>query len=135
MLGQILLDQGSANLSCKGPDSNYTIFSLAGGRVSVAAIQLGLYSRKADLPRQPIANRLGSAALTFYLTGAQRDLALGPKFADCHSSDWAKKKACIPRLYQLIALPQSNLRPEIKGAKFISSKTIRSTECPYPKPS
>lgn len=96
MLGQILLDQGSANLSCKGPDSNYTIFSLAGGRVSVAAIQLGLYSRKADLPRQPIANRLGSAALTFYLTGAQRDLALGPKFADCHSSDWAKKSMHPP---------------------------------------
>ena len=93
MLGQVLLEQGSANLLCKGPDREYTIFGLARCVVSVAATQLSLCRLKADIRRQHIPNRLGSTPLKFDLTGTQLDLALGPEFADCCSSGWAKKYA------------------------------------------
>ena len=48
VLGQVLLEQGSANLVCKGPDSEYTIFGLAGCMVFVAATQLSLCCLKAE---------------------------------------------------------------------------------------
>ena len=35
VLGQVLLEQGSTNLVCKGPDSEYTVFCLAGYMVFV----------------------------------------------------------------------------------------------------
>lgn len=93
VLGQVLLEQGSADLLYKGPDREYTVFGLAGCMVSVAATQLSLCCLKADIRRQHIPNRLVSMPLKFYLTGTQLDLALGPEFPDCCSSDWAKKYA------------------------------------------
>lgn len=77
VLGQVLPEQGSANLFYKGPDSKYAIFSLMVCVVSVATTQPSLCSIKADLHRQHVTNRLGSTHLKLYLTGAQLDLALG----------------------------------------------------------
>lgn len=48
VLGQVLLEQGSTNLVCKGPDSEYTVFCLAGYMVFVAATQLSLCCLKAE---------------------------------------------------------------------------------------